>query len=228
MTDPAAPQDQGARRLAAVAVAIIAVDSLLIGAITSGVGHAISGSEVLPTGDPLRAVGLTALFLLPAALAGLGAWRGSTPLLLVAGLICALQSFVAFSGVSLIFLLPAVLLFVAAGRTKRRMTRSRERVGAVVVLLFAIGAWVAPFALSETQCWRTTTQPDGSVVTTRIPAADSTTLGPTDVAAGCDGGAWTTEGVALEVGLVAGVLAVAAWSTRPDGPAVSVRSAAAG
>ena len=81
-----------------------------------------------------------------------------------------------------------------------------------LVLALGIGAWIVPFTLSETMCWTATPGPDGALVYQIVPNTDTSTVGVTGVgaAAGCDGGAFTLQGLMLGGVLAIGALAVAA------------------
>ena len=189
------------------AAAIIAGYALTVAVISAGgTSGELRPPELVPT--PVR---LAAMFLLPAVIAAIGAISSSRPLLIAAGVLCLGQSFVAFSGVTIPFVVPAILLLaVGAGGGGQRETSNRERVGGVAVVLLGLAMWVAPYALTETTCWVARPGPDGSVVYTAIPVADSVTLAPTDLASGCDGGTVTLQGAAL--GAVFGIGAVAVAS----------------
>jgi hypothetical protein len=153
-------------------------------------------------------VRLAAMFLLPAVIAAIGAIRRSRALLIAAGVLCLAQSFVAFSGVTIPFVVPAILLLaIGAGGGGQSENPVRERVGGVAVVILGLAMWVAPYALAETACWVARPGPDGSVVYSSIPVTDTVTLAPTDLGSGCDGGTITLQGAAL--GAVFGIGAVA-------------------
>src|SRR5436190_6875493 len=70
-----------------------------------------------PVGPPEpvnRGLALGMIYALPAAVGGLGAWTGRRPLLAAAAVACAVGSVLSFSGVTLLFLIPALLFAVAA------------------------------------------------------------------------------------------------------------------
>ena len=100
------------RRLGLAAAAIIAGYALVVAAISA---NATAGElrppEVVPS--PIR---LALLFLLPAAIGAIGAMRRSRPMLVAAGVLCLAQSFVAFSGVTIPFLVPAIVLLALGAR----------------------------------------------------------------------------------------------------------------
>jgi hypothetical protein len=192
------------RLLGLGAAAIIAGYAVVVAAISAAATSGDLGPpEVAPT--PVR---LAAMFLLPAVIGAIGAIRRSRPLLIAAGVLCLAQSFVAFSGVTIPFIVPAILLLaIGAGGGGRSENPVRQRVGGVAVVILGLAMWVAPYALAETTCWVARPGPDGSVVYTSIPVTDTVTLAPTDLGSGCDGGTITLQGAAL--GAVFGIGAVA-------------------
>lgn len=205
------------RRLAFVLAAMIAVLAGVIAALPTiqgmnGPGD-FSGPAIVP-----RPVVLAILLGLPAALAAIAALHASRPLLIAAGALCLLQSFVSFGGVTLGFVIPAVLL-IALGLERgtggpARGMRRREWVAGLLVMALGVAAWIAPFARTETVCWVARSGPDGSLVYTQVPESDTMTLGLNDLAGGCDGGAFTIEGLLLGGVLAIGAVAMAGLAAR--------------
>jgi hypothetical protein len=204
------------RRLGLAGAAIIAGYALVLAA-NSANATATAGlrpPETVPA--PIR---LALLFLLPAVIAAIGAMRRSRPILVAAGVLCLAQSFVAFSGVTIPFLVPAILLLALGARDDGTGPSLRTKVGGVVVVLLGFAMWVAPFTLTETVCWVAETGADGTIVVRQVPETVTQSLGSTEVGAGCDGGAVTAEGVALGAVLWIGAVAVAAFaSSTPRAP----------
>lgn len=166
-----------------------------------------------------RPIALFGLFAVPAVVAGIGAIRGVRPLLIAAGAICLMQAYIAFSGVTIGFVVPAILLLVlGAGETWSEGARpSRDALFAgVAVIVLTIGAWVSLFALTEEICWMASPAPDGTLVYEQVPATDVMTLGPGQTAGGCDGGALTVQGMSVSAVLAIGAIAFAA-AARPAG-----------
>jgi hypothetical protein len=210
------------RRLGLVLAAAIAVLAAAVAALPSlqaGAGE-LSGPAIVP-----RPIIIAMLLGLPAGVAAIAALRASRPMFIVAGVICLLQSLVAFSGVTLGFVVPGILL-VALGLERApaespRPIRRREWLAAVLVVGLGIAAWIAPFATGETVCWTARAGPDGNPVYTRIPQSETLTVELGEIASGCDGGAFTLEGLMLGGVLWIGALAVAglgAGTSRPPGP----------
>lgn len=206
------------RRIGLVVSATMAV---LAGAVAAlpliqGVGGpGVDGPSLVP-----RPLVIGSLLVMPAVLGAIASIRGSGPLFIAAGVLGLFQSFIAFSGVTLGFVLPAIILIsLGLRRLPADMhCRFRERIGGALVVGLGITAWIVPFMLSETVCWIARSRPDGSVAYERVPLTDTITLGPGMVAGGCDGGSFTPEGLT-----VAAILAIGAVGI---GWLVSVRSGA--
>ena len=100
-------------------------------------------------------VAISVLLAMPGALAMVGAAAGRRAILIVAGVLCGVQSVIAFSGVTLVYLIPAVLLLWAAGgddvdrppvRPSRILLAALLGVPIVAVLIGTIG-FLAPLVL---------------------------------------------------------------------------------
>jgi len=200
------------RRLGFVLAATIAVLAIAVAAFpliqdANGPG-ALDGPAIVP-----RPIVIAFLLGLPAGLAALAALRGSRPMFVAAGVLCLLQSIVAFSGVTLGFVIPGILLVGlglerAPAKPPHATVRREWLTGAFVVIL-AIAAWVIPFATSETVCWVAREGPDGNPIYTRIPISDTLTVEVDEIASGCNGGTFTLEGLLAGGMLAIGALAVA-------------------
>ena len=147
--------------------------------------------------------------MIPALIATIGAIRRSHLLLMTAGALAIVQSFIAFSGITLPFLVPASLLLVLGAEGRAMPLRRRALFGGVLVLVLGVAAWVAPFALAETTCWVARAASDGTVVYAPIPVSDTLTVGSNEIASGCDGGTLTMQGVALAAVLGIGAVSMA-------------------
>jgi hypothetical protein len=160
---------------------------------------------------------------LPAGLAAIAALRDSRVMFVAAGVLCLLQSIVAFSGVTLGFVIPGILL-VGLGLERVPLESPsyagrREWLPGAFVLGLGIAAWVVPFASSETVCWVAKAGPDGTPVFTVIPDTGSISLDLDDIAGGCDGGAFTLQGLMVGSVLAIGALAMAGLSPDRRRPA---------
>ncbi len=87
----------------------------LAAACAAGLGllAASNQSQGLPAEVPWPLV-LTSLLATPAVIGGLGAVSGRRSLLIAAGILCLVESILSFSGVTLVFLVPALIFFRAA------------------------------------------------------------------------------------------------------------------
>jgi hypothetical protein len=164
--------------------------------------------------------------MVPAVVAAIGAWRRSGPLLIAAGVLCLAQACIAFSGVTLPFVVPAILLLSVGSRVTAVPHPRRAALGAVVVVALGIGTWFALLGTTEEVCWVARAGPSGELVYSQIPVTDSFTMGVDDLASGCDGGTMTTRGIALAAILAIGSIAVAELTSR-DGRSAAVSSLAA-
>ncbi len=208
-------QPRDPRRLGLGAAGIIAGYALFVGSISAGWIGDLGADGFRPPQAALRPLVLVGLFLLPAFVATIGAVRRSRPLLIAAGVLTLGQSFIAFSGITIPFVVPAFLL-IALGAVGGGMPAPRRAViGALAVVALGIGAWVVPFALSETTCWIARSRPGGTVVYSNVPVTDTFTLGSGELAGGCDGGAMTAQGAALAVVLAVGAVGMAVLSSTP-------------
>jgi hypothetical protein len=175
-----------------------------------------------------RPLALLGLFATPALIATLGAVRGVRPLLIAAGILCLLQAYVAFSGVTIGFVVPAILLLAmgASGRwpNEDRVGPSAAATGVLVIVL-VVAAWVALFAFTAPRCWVGAASADGRTTTVEIPATEQQLHGPMVVPSGgggCSSAELTRSGIAVTAVLAIGAIAVAAYAPikqREPGPA---------
>lgn len=167
----------------------------------------LEGPAIVP-----RPIVIALLLGLPAGIALIGALRAARPMFFAAGVLCLLQSVVAFSGVTLGFVIPGIVLVAlslerAAPATPTRSS-SRAWLAGLLVVGLGIAAWLVPFATSENVCWIARAGTDGKPVHTRIAETNTFSLGPDDLGGGCDGGSFTLPGL-----LAGGVLAMGALAT---------------
>lgn len=213
-TAPPAALDPRTRRLGVVAALIVVALAIFVALIPRLQGTTPELTAPAPIPRPLV---IAILLAQPAALALIGVMRGSRTPLVVAGIVGILESFVAFSGVTLAFLPPSVVLIglglqrSPAGERPRAVPRAA--IAGIVIVGLVIAAWVVMLATSETVCWVAHTRSDGTVETIRIPVSNDLTVGPTDVASGCDGGVSTIPGL-----VAAAALVVAAWTVAWRSP----------
>jgi hypothetical protein len=178
-----------------------------------------------------RAAGLFGLFAIPAIGAIIGAVRGVKPLLAISGLLCLMQAFVAFSGVTFGFIVPGIALLRLADDepwAPAWVPIGRSQVAASFVFLgLTIGAWGAFITLTEPRCWMETHHPDGTQLVVEVPAAGRMTVeaggfaghgqafgsGSSTGAVGCSSAEVTPVGLGISGILAIGAIAVA--STAP-------------
>jgi hypothetical protein len=217
---PTPRQPRDPRRLGLATAAVIVGYALFIGAIRAGfIPVAGSGSgDIGPSTADLGALWLTVALAMPGAIAAIAASRRSGALLIAAGILCLGQAFIAFSGVTLPFIAPAIYLVALGAGTAPSRHTDRERLVGLGVLVLMAAAWAATLGLTETTCWVATRGPGDQLVYTGVPAtaADAVVLDATKVAAGCDGGSLSTAGFTLGMILAATAIALAAWGTRQD------------
>jgi hypothetical protein len=115
--------------------------AVALGAIASGPFDFPNPPEVVPRG---LAIGV--LYAVPAVIGALGAIAGRRALLVAAALASTVGSVVAFSGVTLIFLVPGLLLVAAAGAVGS-VPSTRRRPFWRLVLFAVLAAPVVTFAV---------------------------------------------------------------------------------
>jgi hypothetical protein len=204
------------RRLGIQAAAIIAAYSIVVGAISAVAGGAEPGGFSPPETVP-RPIFLVILLMVPAAVAAIGAIELSRPVLIAAGILCLAQSFIAFSGVTIPFIVPGFLLLTVGSRSSTIDTTPRAAIAGVVIVILGIGALATPFALTQTTCWVARAGADGTVIYTQTPATDthSGTLNLGDLGSGCGSGELTVEGAGLAAVLAVCAIGLAAVASRP-------------
>ena len=204
------------RRLGIQAAAIIAAYAVVVGAISAVAGGAGPGEFSPPQVVP-RPLLLVVLLMLPAALAAIGALEGSRPVVVAAGVLCLAQSFIAFSGVTIPFIVPGFLLLAVRSKGSTIDTTWRAAIAGVVIVIIGIGALAAPFALTQTTCWVARAGADGTVIYTQTPATDTNSgaLELGDLGSGCGSGELTLEGVGLGGLFAMGAIGLAAIASRP-------------
>lgn len=182
-----------------------------------------------------RPAALFGLLCVPAVIAAIGAIRGSRPLVIAAGVVGLLQSYVAFSGVTLGFVVPALVLLVLGGAERwpgGSPFRRADGLVAVLVIGLTVGAWVSLFAFTAPRCWVGVIGADGTLTTTEVPTAgrisvtdgitsgsgSATGIGPiAQGGEGCSSAELTPTGLAVSAVLAIGAVALAATAaaTRP-------------
>ncbi len=147
------------------------------------------------SGDAVpRPLILAALFATPGLIALL-ATRGGRPALLAAGGVALIPGiFLSFTGVTLPFLIPALLMLIGAARMrdssgKWRISPGDLLIGALVVMLVVGGGWASLIGLTEPGC---------------VATADGEH---------CSSAFVSLRGLLLGSACIAGALTLAAWSS---------------
>jgi hypothetical protein len=163
-----------------------------------------------------RAAGLLGLFAIPAIGAIIGAVRGAKPLLMISGLLCLAQAFVAFSGVTFGFVVPGIALLRLADDEPWPsvwVPVGKAQVATGFVFLgLTIGAWGAFITLTEPRCWMETHRPDGTGVVVEVPAAGRMTV---------ERGGFVGHGQAVGSGSPTGTVGCSSAEVTPVGLGIS-------
>jgi hypothetical protein len=190
--------------------------ALLIGGVSALASQ--SSPDFLPRGQVLLAI-----YALPGIVGLLGVTQRRPALLLAAAAASAVGSVLAFSGVTLIFLVPAVLFLVGAVRLASTESGSPGRgvagvlagagIAATLIALM-IGAGASAFLVTDERCWTTYETPGGIRYE---PAPWST--GEMEVPQGalsssCSTGVLSARGIGLGGLLGSGAVALAVATRR--------------
>jgi hypothetical protein len=199
------------QRVALAGVLILAFDAAL-----AGVARA-SGFEPSPPA-PLR-LAVPLLLAAPGVLALVAAATDRRTVAVAAAILCFPQALLSFSGVTLVFLIPAfaILRSVGAGDTtpsdgepaasaRRRTIGLREGATGAAIVVLVVGAWVAILGLTETVCSVARLGPTGDIAWERVPATDQLTGGAGTVGESCASGQPRPEALALASGLLGAAL----------------------
>ena len=203
------------RLVAATAFSIVVVATII------ATYAAISEDDLTADLRPLSRVPaplVTAVFFAtPGAIAAVGALRRSNLVVVIAGASALLESFLAFSGVTFGFILPAVVLIylgardAGSGATSRR---PRDYAMGLLPIAFLIGAWAVVLGNTETTCWIASAGPDGGIVYRTIPDTGILELGVEDLGGSCDTEP-TVRGLVGAGGLLLASVGVAWLAGRP-------------
>jgi len=193
---------------------------ILFAALLGGVSALAGGDspEFLPRGAVLLAV-----YSLPGIVGLLGVAQRRPALLLAAGAASTVGSVLAFSGVTLIFLVPAILFFFGAIRlatvapTAGSGSVSGILAGSVLaaaLTVLMIGAGASALLVTDEQCWATYQTP-GGVRYEPAPYTTGEMQVPTDALSfSCSTGVISARGVGLAGVLGVGALALAMATRR--------------
>lgn len=156
-------------------------------------------------------------FAMPGAIAAVGALRRSNLVVVIAGVCALLQSFIAFSGVTFGFILPAVVLIYLGAHDQgsgATSPRRRDYAMGILPIAFLIAAWAVVLGNTETTCWIASAVPDEGIVYRTIPDTGSFELGVDDLGGSCDTEP-TVPGLVAAGGLLLASVGVAWLAGRP-------------
>lgn len=138
------------RAIGAVAAVVQVALAATLGVIATGSGAFPHPPEPIP-----RGLALGVLYALPAVIGALGALGRRRSLLAAASVLSAIGSVLAFSGVTLFFLVPSFLFAAAAGTVTRTQSAGRRRpalgalagLGVAIVITALAAAWLGVLVL---------------------------------------------------------------------------------
>jgi hypothetical protein len=205
--------------------------AMLIGGVSALAGGA--APDFLP-----RGVVLLLIYSLPGVVGLLGVAERRPALLLAAAAASAVGSLVAFSGVTLIFLVPAVIFLVGAARLasadavgagmSMRSTLAGVVVAAVLVMLM-VGAGASALLVTDERCWTMYETQGGGIRYEAAPVATGEVAVPEGALSyGCSNGVISARGVGLGGLLGGSALAIVIVTGRRRGGAarsISIGSA---
>jgi hypothetical protein len=183
-----------------------------------------STDELQPPLVVSRALVSAVLLAAPGLIGMIGVATGRRPVLVAAGVLCLFQSWISFSGVTLAYLVPALVFLRSAADGSRstsgpirpirvQIAVPRVAVAAAIrgvgIVVVVITSWFASFAMTETTCWVGRGTPGGDITWERIPPTNTLTLGPGDVVSTCGSGTPTLTAVIVAGGLLLAALGVA-------------------
>ena len=193
----------------------------LLGAVPvlSGLAQQVTTPDSIP-----RGLVIWGLYSLPGVV-GLIAIRARRPtLLLAAGAASALGSILAFSGVTLIFIVPATMLATSGLRLEARRFVAGEtsidasgiaQIGiAIAVFVLIIASGISALLTTESGCWTTYRTPDGVRVEPAPYSTGEMVVPETAESAGCTNGMLSAKGVGLGAILGFAALALTAIGSR--------------
>ena len=201
-------------RLARLGVLTQVMFAVLIGAVSGLAGG------VEPDFVP-RPVVLLAIFALPGLVGLLGVARHRPAMVFAAGIASAIGSLVAFSGVTLIFLVPASLMLIGAARVPAEPGDWRSRVGGAVraflVVVLLVGAGGSALLITDARCWTWRETPSGVVMEAAPFSTGEMEVPLGSTGSGCANGLISPSGVGLGLALGLAAIGIAALPVRRRG-----------
>lgn len=216
---PVAPRNARAR--GTFAARLGAITQVLFGGILGIVASFGFEPGFLP-----RGVVLFLVFAIPGLVGWLGVERRRPALLIAAGLTSFVGAFVAFSGVTLIFLLPALLLIAGAVRVEATappkarasiLSALGRGLAAWAIVATLVGGGTAALLLTDDACWVEYEVANGPRIQILPYSTGEMTVPPGATGMSCSTGIISARGVALGGALWLGALVLAERSSRrPD------------
>lgn len=173
-----------------------------------------------------RGVVLFLVFAIPGLVSWLGVERRRPALLVAAGLTSFVGAFVAFSGVTLIFLLPALLLIAGAVRVQATapptvrasiLSALGRGLAACAIVAMLVGGGAAALLLTDDACWVEYQVASGPRIQILPYSTGEMTVPPGATGMSCSTGIISAQGVALGGALWLGALVLGERSSRrPD------------
>jgi hypothetical protein len=208
-------------------VAVIGIIVSLILAVGVAVLRSVNADPVERAAEVAGTIAFATVFAAPAFLAILGV-RGRPSLLFAAGALDLVLAFVTLlSLIGLVFVVPAVMFFLAVGQTTgTTANRSRSVITVVVAVVLGTAGLFALFAHADPICWATNSATGESV---RLNAAtfvhgSTISMDSRDLPAGSNESGCTSDSISV-IEAIAGVAIVATmlagvWvlSTPPSPP----------
>jgi len=197
-----------------------------LGAITQVIFGGLLGIVASLRAEPgflPRGVVLFLVFAAPGLVGWLGAARRRPALLIAASLMSFVGAFVAFSGVSLIFLIPALLLLVGAvrvqltvppmGRVALLPALGRVAAACAIVVLL-VGAGASALLLTDDACWVEYQAGIAPRIQALPYSTGEMTVPGNATSMSCSTGVISLRGVGLAVVLWAAALVIAGRSSQ--------------
>jgi hypothetical protein len=167
----------------------------------------LGGSSSAEPGFLPRPLILLAIYWMPAMVGYLGTVRSRPALLIAASISTFIGSFVAFSGVTLIFIVPSILFAVGAvsieataesGHREGIVGSVGRLVAAVLIAVLLVGAGASALLVTDTGCWNTYAGPGGPRFEL-LPYTNELSVPAGATSSGCSTGLISLRGVAIAV-----------------------------
>jgi hypothetical protein len=211
---------------------IAAVTQLVFAGVLAGFASFHAEVSVVPRGAVLFGI-----FALPGLVGWIGANRRRPALVAAAALTSAIGAFIAFSGVTLIFLMPAsiflasalLLVVPAAGEPRGGVASGAgQLVLAAAIAVLVVGAGASALLITDSACWVAHQTALGTYIEALPYSEGGMTLAGDITSGGCSTGLISLRGAGLGALLAAAALGLVAIAARrrPAEPTVPTMSVA--